>query len=113
MDGAGSVWPGFLCRARWLCETCPGFWLQALCGPWGFGVGMCWLPPLGPAVPGCWDNLGEQLQLLLCMSSRHRAPAQFPGAVFHRRLSPRSLSPRSLTASSLPAGMSAQACPQH
>lgn len=81
MDGAGSVWPGFLCRAKWLCETCPGFWLQALCGPWGFGVGMCWLPPLGPAVPGCWDNLGEQLQLLLCMSSRHRAPAQFPGAV--------------------------------
>lgn len=21
MDGAGSAWPGFVCRARWLCET--------------------------------------------------------------------------------------------
>lgn len=108
MDGAGSAWPGFICQARWLCETCPGFCLQALWGPWGFGVGMCWLPPLRSAAPGCWDNLGEQLQLLLCTSSERRAPAQFPRAAFHRRLSP-----RSLTASSLPAGMSAQACPQH
>lgn len=62
------------------------------CG--GPGMEMCWLPPLGPAAPECWDSLGEWLQLLLCPSSRHRAQVQFPEAVFHRhRLSLRSLFP--------------------
>lgn len=71
MDGAGSAWPGFVCRVRWLCETC---WLLS---PWGFGVGMCWLPPLAPAAPGRWDSLGEQLQLLLCTGTALNSPGLY------------------------------------
>lgn len=74
-------------------------------GIWGGDV-------LAPTSGTCCSRVsgqpGRAAPADLCRSSRHRAPVQFPRAVFHHRLSL-----CSLTASSLPAGMNAQACPQH